>query len=138
MDENKATDWKQLIMAAGLVVTVAGIAGSVFRSQLLSDMDVRIAAHTDSANTKRAAYFQGIESAADRAIDRIGQLEQNCAKFQDWRISVDSRVAVLDDWRHRCASKQSEFTQWMGSDSRDVEELKRDIRELRDAIGKRK
>jgi hypothetical protein len=134
--------WAALVGAGSLVWVVLWNIGTQFRDYLRVDnqhmVSEHIAVHEKTATASRQQFFDAIESRADRAIDRIGELEQNCAKFGDWRGATDSRLSVLEKWHQQCSAKQSEFTQWMGRDSRDVEELKRDFRELRADIYKRK
>lgn len=128
-DENTRgrIDWKAvavLLSTASLVSSAIYFVGSVFHSHIMADVGERIAAHAESATTKRADLFKEIESTARGAVGRITNMEQQCAIMQDWKQRTDLRLDELDRWRGSCGQKVSRIESQIERDVVDMTEMR--------------
>ena len=132
-------DWKAvavLLSAAALVSSAIYFVGSVFHSHIMADVSERIAAHAESATTKRADLFKGIESDARGAIGRISDMERQCAIMQDWKQRADARFDGLERWRDNCGGKVSRIESQIERDLVDMIKIDTRLEKIEDLVSR--
>jgi len=126
--------WAALVATAALLWGVIWAVGSQFRDYMRVDtkqlVGELVAAHAADANANRGKFFQEVESKADNAVGRIGTLESNCAVVQSRLLGYEAQLSTLDRWRGNCSERMASVTQYMDSDEKDIQELRKTVSEL--------
>lgn len=125
-------DWKAVIAGLALTWTVLLGAAGLFRAHLLDAIDVRIAEHQAAAAESRRAFFRELEQRSEGAVGRIGEIEINCARFQDWRQHVDRDLAGLLTWRDAADQRLAQGQAWIALDDRRMDALERNVEALKE------
>jgi septal ring factor EnvC (AmiA/AmiB activator) len=130
------TDWKAVFAAVGFFyVSLTGL-GWLYSEYMLGRVDQRIADHAGAATTNRAALVSEIERRADGAIDRIRQLEQNCAVMQHRATGIDAQLAGLEHWRSECSQKMAGIRQYIDRDALDIKKIEDRIERIEGLVSK--
>lgn len=132
------TDWRTLLTAVGVFYASLTGLGWLHTEYLLGRVDQRITAHASDAEGKRATFFGKLESAANAAVVRVGELERNCAVVQSRMGSVEARLDGLDHWRSECSQKMAGVRQYIDRDAVDIQKLEDRVERLEDALNPRR
>jgi len=132
------TDWKAVFAAVGFFyVSLTGL-GWLYSEYMLGRVDQRIADHSGAATANRASLVAEIERRADGAIDRIRQLEQNCAVMQHRVAGIDTELTGLEHWRSECSQKMAGVRQYIDRDAVDIQKIETRVDRIEDLVGKAK
>ena len=121
--EDRHTDWKAIIAAAGFFYVSLTGASWLFGEYILGRVREHIEDHTVKVTGERTRIFVDVERRAEGAISRISQLEQNCAVMQRWSTGVDTRLDGLEHWRSECSQKMAGIKQYIERDAMDISKI---------------
>lgn len=129
LPSQRRIDWKAVIAALALTWTLLLGGLGVFRANLLAVVDTKIAEHSESAASKRAAFLRDIDAKSIQAINRMGEIEHTVVTLRDWRNAVDAQLTSLHEFRDTCGPRIERIFAQIESIQREIDKLDQVMRE---------
>lgn len=130
----RTVDWKAVIAALALTWTAILGAGNLLRSSILDAVDVRLAEHATASAESRRKFLGELELRSAGSLDRIGKIEINCGRFQDWRERIDRDIGALQGWRETAGNQLERLSYYVQIDDGRVDVLEARLDALKDTL----